>query len=106
MNRPVGWLWVAGLLPLLLSGCENSCQQICHRMAAYARDCGYEVSHADVAACVEAQAGQASANDRAVCRRLGGRADLRSQWTCDDVGAYFDAATTGAASGSSDTATR
>ena len=72
-----------------LSSCQNSCQQICGRMASYARDCGYTVTANQVQECVSEQAGDASKEDRAVCRDLGSRSAIRSQWTCDDLGVYF-----------------
>jgi len=88
MTRTV---WVLGLAAGL-AGCGNPCQQICGRMAAYARDCGYEVPASEVSACMEAQGGDASADDRDVCREFGGRQEIREQWTCDDVAAYFERA--------------
>lgn len=103
MKHHLPGLLAAALLLLVMPGCENSCQRICRRMAAYARDCGYDVSRDAVRACVDAQAGQASAGDRATCRRYGDRADLRAQWTCDDVGAYFDTASSNAGSALRDT---
>jgi hypothetical protein len=84
MTRP---LFVLALTAL--GGC-NPCQEICGRMAAYARDCGYDVPASEVAACQDAQAGDASADDRDVCREFGSRQEIREQWTCDDVAAYFE----------------
>ncbi len=72
-----------------LSGCRNACQQICPLMAAYARDCGHEVSSAEVSACVAAQSGSASSDDRAVCREAGSRSVIREEWTCDDLSDYW-----------------
>jgi hypothetical protein len=81
------------------AGCGNACQQICGRMAAYARDCGYDVPNDEVQACM---AEQADATDRDVCREFGSRETIREQWTCDDVAAYFERANAND-SGSSDT---
>ena len=72
-----------------LPGCRNACQQICPRMASYARDCGFEVSAEEVAACVDVQAGSASREDRAICRAAGDRATLREEWTCEDLADYW-----------------
>ena len=80
------------LLPLLvapLSACRNSCQQICPIMAAYAEDCGFEVSNEEVSACIAAQSGSSSREDRAVCREAGSRGDVRDEWTCDDLSDYW-----------------
>jgi hypothetical protein len=60
-------------------------------MADYARDCGFEVSQEEVSACVAAQAGAASREDRAVCRDAGDRATLRAEWTCEDLSDYWGA---------------
>lgn len=84
MTRTV---WVLALA-VGAAGC-NPCASICSKMAAYARDCGYEVPADEVAACIEAQ-DDPSADDRAVCREFGGRSEIREQWTCDDVAAYFE----------------
>jgi len=81
------------LFPLLVIGaltaCRNSCQQICPRMAAYAEDCGFEISQEEVSACVASQSGSASRDDRAICREAGDRGTLRDEWTCDDLADYW-----------------
>jgi hypothetical protein len=69
--------------------CKNACQEICPRMAAYARDCGYEVSADEVRACVQEQAGSASRDDRKVCRQFGDRGTLREEWTCEELSDYW-----------------
>ncbi|TNE84539.1 MAG: hypothetical protein EP330_29055 [Deltaproteobacteria bacterium] len=73
----------------LLGGCQNSCQQICSRMARFAEDCGHTVPQAQIQACIDAQAGAASADDRATCREFGSLSDIEAEWTCDDVAVYF-----------------
>ncbi len=77
------------LFALLLPACGNPCQQVCSRMATYARECGYTVSARDVAACVDEQAGPLDREDREVCREEGTRQGLRSTFTCEDLDAYF-----------------
>lgn len=74
---------------LLLGGCQNSCQQICARMARFAEDCGHTVLQQQVQDCIDAQAGSASAEDRATCREFGSLSDIEEEWTCDDVSLYF-----------------
>ena len=81
------------LLASALSGCKNACQEICPRMASYARDCGFEVSDEEVSACVAAQAGAASRDDRATCREFGDRSTLREEFTCDDLEDYWSRVT-------------
>lgn len=88
---PIAFIGLA--LTALTAGCDNSCQQICDRMANYAEDCGIDVSREDVQACKDAQAGSASRDDRAVCRENNGRSDIRDEWDCEEVGAYFNVTT-------------
>lgn len=76
-------------VPFLLVGCDNSCQQICDRMAAYAEDCGVTVSKEEISACKDRQAGDASSEDRSACREYNSRAAIEEEWTCDDVQAYW-----------------
>lgn len=71
------------------SACQNSCQKICTRMAAYARECGYEVTSAELQTCREQQEGDASADDRAICRQLGDADDIRASLTCEDLAPYW-----------------
>lgn len=92
-------LCLAVVASAALSGCRNACQEICPRMADYARDCGFEVSQEEVSACVAAQAGAASREDRAVCRDAGDRATLRAEWTCEDLSDYWARARGGARGG-------
>lgn len=72
-----------------LTACRNACQEICPRMARYAEDCGFTVSTDEVRACVQAQSGSASRDDRAICRDAGNRSTLRDEWTCDDLSDYW-----------------
>ena len=46
------------MLLVLLGGCQNSCQQICGRMAKFAEGCGHTVPQEQVQACIEAQISQ------------------------------------------------
>jgi hypothetical protein len=86
---------VAALLSLpLLGACHNACQDICVRMAKYAEECGYSVSEAELAACIDEQAGEASKEARGACRDYGSLQTIRTQLTCDDVGVYWEGTTT------------
>lgn len=86
MVRPMRTLLI---LTLTLAGCQNSCQQICSRMAEFAEDCGHTVPGDQVKACIEAQAGSASADDRQTCRAFGSLSSIETEWTCEDVAVYF-----------------
>lgn len=77
------------LLAALLPGCQNSCQRICGKMASYAKECDFDVSSEDLKACREAQAGEASKEDRKVCRDFGNAQTIREEWTCEDLEDYF-----------------
>ncbi len=69
-----------------LAGCQNPCQTLCVRMADYAEECGFTVTEADIDTCVEEQG---SPEDATVCREFGNAAQIREEWTCDDLGVYF-----------------
>jgi hypothetical protein len=72
-----------------LSGCDNSCQQVCDRMADYATDCGISISADEVEACKDKQAGSESREDRGTCRDVNSRREIEAEWTCDDLNAYW-----------------
>lgn len=79
--------WVLGLVVAFgVAGCRNPCQSLCVRMMDYAEECGYSVSDADLDACVEEQSDPA---DPSVCRTFGTADQLRDEWTCEDMGVYF-----------------
>ena len=74
---------------LMLSGCNNSCQMLCVRIAKVAEtDCGIPVPDEDIATCIDRQAGAASRDDRSTCRSANSLDDIRAEWSCDDM-AYF-----------------
>ena len=76
-------------LTLALPACQNSCQAICGRMARFAEDCGQTVPQDQVRACIDAQSGSASSEDRQTCRSFGSLSNIESEWTCDDIAVYF-----------------
>ena len=77
------------LCGLMLSGCNNSCQMLCVRIAKVAEtDCGIPVPDEDIATCIDRQAGAASRDDRATCRSSNSLDDIRAEWSCEDM-AYF-----------------
>jgi hypothetical protein len=72
------------------TGCKNSCQQICSRMADYAtEDCGLTVSDAEIDACIEREGGSLEAEDKQACRDFGDPDVIRAQWTCEDLESYW-----------------
>ncbi|MBN2801312.1 MAG: hypothetical protein JXX28_19380 [Deltaproteobacteria bacterium] len=73
----------------LLGGCHNACQDLCYDMADYAEDCGLTVTSAAFDACMEAQEGDASREDRATCRQANDPELLRSEWSCADLESYW-----------------
>lgn len=74
------------LLGFAVAGCQNPCQSLCVRMADYAGECGFSVSDADVDACIEEQS---DPEDPSVCRDFGTADQIREEWTCEDMGVYF-----------------
>lgn len=77
-------------LALLLPGCNNACQDICLEMARFAeRNCGITVPDDEVDACIEAQAGEASKDDRQACREFGNQSSIEEEWGCEELESYF-----------------
>jgi hypothetical protein len=77
------------LLPL--GACRNSCQQVCVEMAKYAEDeCGLTVPDEQIDACIDAQAGDASRDNRGVCRDYGNPSSIEQEWGCEELADYFD----------------
>jgi hypothetical protein len=77
------------LVPAMLVGCDNSCQQVCDVMARYAEDCGVTVSSDEVQDCKDRQAGAASRDDRGTCRTYNGRSAMEDQLDCEELSAYW-----------------
>jgi len=100
--RPVLFSALIGLASLT-AGCDNSCQQICDRMARYAEDCDFEISREDIQACKDAQAGASSRDDRAICREFNSSNVIREEWDCDDIRAYLNDPGSGAPDDGGDT---
>jgi hypothetical protein len=86
----VAWGVVFGLVALVLvGGCDNACQNVCRRMAAYAEDCGLPVSDGEIDACVERQSA-AEGEDLKACRQYGDPETIRQQWACEELASYWD----------------
>lgn len=81
------------LMPLLvaataLSGCRNSCQQLCHTMADYAQDeCSKEWTSEEIAQCRD-DFDEVSDSEDAVCEDISDT--LSEEWSCEEINAYFD----------------
>lgn len=54
-------------------------------MADYARDCGLEVTAADVQQCKDANQGEVTDEQAEVCIEFSDPEKLREWWTCDDI---------------------
>ncbi len=80
--RPLALVPIA----LLVAGCTTPCQRLCVQLADYARECGIEVSDAEVDACMDEQRDEPN---QGACRRTGGADTIRSEWTCDDLEVFF-----------------
>lgn len=81
------------VLVALLSACNNPCQGICTRIAAYARECGFEPTADDMAQCREEYA---TANlvegDAEDCVEASDPVQLREWWTCEELGQNYQSA--------------
>lgn len=85
---------------LALGGCRNSCQLLCVRMAKVAEDeCGFTVPDEQLTACIDAQAGSESKDDRATCREFGDVDAIKNEWSCEQLGAYWGAGGDGGGGG-------
>jgi hypothetical protein len=72
----------------MFAGCNNSCQEICNRMANYAEDCELPVGDSEVDACMDEQA-EATKDELKICRQNGSAEDIRNTWTCEDLAEYW-----------------
>ncbi|MBT3218238.1 MAG: hypothetical protein HN348_04050 [Proteobacteria bacterium] len=79
---------------VVATGCHNSCQTICLRMAKYADECGYSVPDADIDSCM-ADYANAVREDLKVCSQYNGSESIQVEWSCDDLGIYWGADTEG-----------
>jgi hypothetical protein len=86
-----GAFGIAAVAALLAgTGCKNSCQDICGRMADYAaEDCGFTVPDAEIDACVERMGQALEPEDRKACRDFGDPDVIRSQWSCEEMANYW-----------------
>jgi hypothetical protein len=78
--RLLGWV-------VLLAGCNNPCQTMCEQMADLSRECGNDVSDAEVDDCVEAFS-TASKDDKQTCDGFNQPDAIRREWTCEDVNLF------------------
>ncbi len=73
---------------LMLTGCQNECQQVCLTMADYAEtDCEKTFPEAQVDACLE-KFSTATEKELETCATYGDR--VSEEWSCADIGEYFD----------------
>jgi hypothetical protein len=72
-----------------VSGCRNSCQDLCQEMADFAvEECNKEFPKEQIKACMETYHNKEIDDDqKQVCEDI--TPTLREEWTCDDVNDYF-----------------
>lgn len=85
--RAAGIGWIV-LIVGLGSGCRNSCQALCVRMASYAEECGFVVSDAELDQCF-ADLGSPEREERQACGDFGSPDTIRSEWTCEVLSSYW-----------------
>jgi hypothetical protein len=72
----------------LLTGCQNTCQQLCLDMADYAEsDCDQTFKDTEMDSCLEKYS-EASEKELDTCATYGDK--ISEEWSCSDIGAYFD----------------
>lgn len=70
----------------LLGACNNPCQSMCVEMANYAKECGYETSADEIAACRDANGQETLTEERAQqCITASDPDQLREWWTCEEL---------------------
>lgn len=78
----------AALALSVLVACHNPCQDLCKEIAAYAEECGHTVPDTEPQTCIENNGRDVwEREDLQTCREFGDR--LTEEWSCDDVGRYF-----------------
>lgn len=75
----------------LLTGCRNSCQQLCGDIADYAlENCSLEFSQEEMDTCVADHArSELDRSDLDACEEAAPA--LEEEWSCDDLKEYFKA---------------
>jgi hypothetical protein len=78
------------LLVLFSIGCKNECQQLCHEMADFAEEeCGKTWEKDQLKACVDDfKTSELEDADIEYCAEVSPY--LREEWTCEEIGEYFD----------------
>lgn len=75
-----------------LSACKNECQLLCEDMADFAEEsCSQEWDKDQVKSCKDTyKSSNLADGDAEICEEV--RPFLQEEWTCDEIGEYFDAA--------------
>jgi len=87
--RTPGLLVAVVGLALGVTGCRNSCQQLCQEMADFAEEeCNQEFPKDQIKTCMDTYHNREIEDDtKQVCEDI--TPTLREEWTCDDVSEYF-----------------
>ena len=90
------------LIPMLLLGCRNDCQELCLEISTLAEECGYEWSDEEERTCMADYRNTNTTRDyRTQCGE--NLAFVQEEWNCTDIGLYFEDSTGGDDDGGSDT---
>jgi len=57
-------------------------------MADFAEECGFGISDAELASCIEEHADE-SCDDKRFCRDFGDAETIRNNWTCEELEDYW-----------------
>jgi hypothetical protein len=76
---------------VVLAGCHNACQGVCHEMAKAAKDCGIVVSDSEMQSCIDSQA-KPTRPQRQACPTIDAET-IATDWDCDEIGSYFGTTT-------------
>ena len=75
------------IMVLFGSACNNPCQEICHDIRNFAKDCGEPFTDADLSECLSQQ-GKKTGEEKKACSEA--RPLLEEEWTCDNLEVFFD----------------
>ena len=78
------------LFAVLITGCKNSCQQLCAEIRDYASaECNLQFTKDELKTCYQDHAGSGlEKGDQKTCRESLSLVD--EEWECDDIADYFD----------------
>jgi len=97
-TTPLTTMATASLAAVLMTGCNNNCQDLCVEVKRFAEsECGQEWSGEDLQECRDNHSrSNVPKETREACGEIKG--SVEDEWTCDEVDDYFTGTTSDTAS--------